>query len=471
MIGAVMQVLPVEVILNGLAVAAGASLFVERFIEFLKSVRERANRQLVTDQARLQTSDNLVAATEQANLLQQSLVPVQSFAVAADNNALSTDAAGSALRLSAALDQLEIPDSAGNHFSVMAVDDNQPDNFEQHSAIRFIPLPRVSNNQARLDLFIRLAPVGFGIILAGYFDLHLIAMFLGIDVPSVSHLLETSDWKGLLRRSLDILGSGILIGGGSQPVHLLVTFITKRKLSTEEQQQLGKTSVAAAGTASVSLLPATTAIAEFSSTSPAWSWRDIPYSGGVNPLSLETVHRRSVKPDLVVVHHTAMHSSLGFEAIREEFLVNKGWLTGYHAVIMPDGSIQPFCRWDRCGNHALGQNNHTLGVAFHGNFHAGTDRYSNADGRFGNSVPTPEQLEAGTRLIALWMHLYQLDPELSVSLSRHGDLSTANTVCPGSRFPWNDLLTMVNECYQHWHQDALIQKQIGLYRQRPFVMP
>ena len=47
---------------------------------------------------------------------------------------------------------------------------------------------------------------------------------------------------------------------------------------------------------------------------------------------------------------------------------DKGWLTGYHCVVVKDGSIHPFCRWDRYGNHAKGHNLTSLGIAFNGNF-------------------------------------------------------------------------------------------------------
>lgn len=436
-----MTQVPLEVVINGLTVAAGASLLVERSIEWLKSVRERAYRQLITAESGAAASVAVGSASAHAEVL------ASRWQVSTDSDPVSA-----ARQLQATLDSV----------AVVVNQDSSDSSFEQSPPILHVPLPVISLNQARLDLFIRLAPVAIGIILAGWFELHLVALFTGQTVESSAVLLQRGEIWACLRNQLDTLLSGVLIGGGSQPVHLLLTLLTKRQLAADPTNA---TSEAGNTISSPRCEPAAV------STDGDLAWRDIPYSGGVRPDTLQTVHLRSGWPDQVVVHHTAMHSALGFNAITDEFFNHKGWLTGYHAVIMPDGSIQPFCRWDRTGNHAKGQNRHTLGVAFHGNFHNGQDRFANPDGRYGNLVPTSQQLDAGARLIALWMHLYDLDAERPDCITPHRALPTASTVCPGSRFPWNELNERVYQYYRFWQDDDKASQALAAYRQRPYLYP
>ena len=428
-----MAIPSLDVILNGLAVAAGAALLVERFIELLQSLRERANHMLLQQQHEATRMQQIELSLEQANDLHQRV-----------RQATSED------RLSVLESALPSP--------AQAVTDTH-ENFERHSAIPCIPLPEYSQQQMRLKAFLALSPVAVGIVVAAFFELHLLAMFRGEAVYPAAELLADGKVGVFFYQMFDTLLSGVLIGGGSQPVHILIKFLTSRQLTVAEQSRRE---------------PASANEEERQVTKPQpqmnpepYQWQPLTYLGGVQPAALEHVHQRRADPDQIVVHHTAMHSQLGFDAIVDEFLKRKKWLTGYHAVIMPDGTIQPFCRWDRTGNHAAGHNHHTLGIAFHGNFHQGTDRFSNHDGRYGNLRPTPEQLEAGARLIALWTFLYPSMRE--PFMVPHRQLDGAQTVCPGNRFPWQILVDEVNVYRGHWCRQAGVLQAIRRFANRDYL--
>ena len=433
-----METPPLDLLLNGLAVAAGAALLVERFIELLQSLRERANNTLLHEASQQVEQQQLGLGLNQVEQLSSELKRDQS----------------------STLDALDTVFPA-----VSAVGEPKSSEFERHDAIPCIPLPTLSAQQARLTAFLKLAPVAAGIVLAAYFELQLLALFQGKPVLPVATLIAQGDAGAFLYRMFDIFLSGVLIGGGSQPVHVLIKFITRRRLTSAEQERQEAT-----GRSEECQLPATASATAIPAAHP-YQWQSITYLGGVKPASLENTHKRLADADQIVVHHTAMHSQLGFDAIVDEFLVTKQWLTGYHAVIMPNGDIKPFCRWDRTGNHARGHNHHTLGIALHGNFHQSGhddhDRYANDDGQFGNVRPTAEQLHSAARLIALWTFLY---PDMKDDfLVPHRQLNSGATVCPGSRFPWETLTGEVAAFRRHWSQQSEALAHIEAFSRRQYV--
>lgn len=443
-----MAIPSLDVILNGLTVAAGAALFVERFIELLQSLRERANHLLLQQQANSAQAAELELALVQANHLGNRMTSTDQQALLA---AIET------IPLDHTADMTAVDMSAAK----MTSGDAEHPSFERHRSIPFIPLPESSLEQIRLNAFLTLGPVAVGIVVAAIFELHLLAMFRGEMVYPIREVIESGDVGQFFYQQFDVLLSGILIGGGSQPVHVLIQFLTSRKLTDEERQRR-----VAVGYSEESQ-SAVVDDKPVSVTVDPYQWQPLVYLGGVRPESLEHVHQRDADADQIVVHHTAMHSKLSFDAIVDEFLQNKGWLTGYHAVIMPDGAIKPFCRWDRTGNHAAGHNHHTLGIAFHGNFHQGSDAFSNNDGRYGNLHPTPEQLDAGARLIALWTFLY---PDMRDDfLLPHRQLATARTVCPGSRFPWQTLVDGVSAYRSRWSTQTTTLEAIEQFSRRPYL--
>tara|TARA_B100000287_G_scaffold422518_1_gene464591 strand:- start:998 stop:2266 length:1269 start_codon:yes stop_codon:yes gene_type:complete len=391
-----------ELIINGLTIAAGSALIVERFTEILKQVNDKVSQYLLAKDAEKSRQQRDEAAQRY----------LQSLA-----------------------------DKAGEEIH---------DDFERYASVLYVPLTPVSERRAGFKLFVLIAPVLLGIGLSFSLDLHLMAMFLG----------------GVHTGWLDTVLSGILIGGGSQPVHVLLRFLTTRKLTDEERQALLQSVDPAQEVAGQKAVPASLLPGD-----DTFRWLDISYEGGVKPETLENVHRRRQDPDNIVVHHTAMNSDLNFAAIVDEFLLKKKWLTGYHCVIMPDGSIRPFCRWDRTGNHAKGHNSNTLGVSFHGNFHSQPgDAWSNHDGRYGNTVPTEAQLHAGARLIALWRSLYaDMPADVNDGVVQHGQLDGASTVCPGNQFPWQALLDQVKKFEANWQASPTAQEKLALFRRKPFL--
>src|SRR5262249_13637215 len=157
------------------------------------------------------------------------------------------------------------------------------------------------------------------------------------------------------------------------------------------------------------------------------------------------------------------------------FRLNKKWITGYHCVVMPDGAIKPFCRWDRYGNHAQGLNDRSLGIAFHGNFHTkADDKFSNADGRYGNQKPTEAQLHSGARVVALWLSLYPdiLGPDktnFQRPILPHHKAMPNHTVCPGSNFPEDAFEALLRQYYEAWSHSQLAQDGVKEFKQLKYV--
>ena len=250
--------------------------------------------------------------------------------------------------------------------------------------------------------------------------------------------------------------TGILIGGGSQPIHFLIQFLNQRKVIVD-----GPPNVLPI------VQPAGVIVDLDDEPDPFFKILDVPYSGGYRPESLEHRNLRAASPDLIVYHHTAMHSNAKFEDVVREIVEVKGWSTGYHSVIGTDGTIHNFCRWDRTGVHALGVNHRSLGVALMGNFHTETgDPFSNFDGRFGNMRPTDIQLLAAARVVALWCHLYNLEPKFGETIVSHREVRA--TACSGSNFPYAAFEEIVVGCYEDWKShDA--QKELVFYKQKQLI--
>ena len=227
-----------------------------------------------------------------------------------------------------------------------------------------------------------------GIILAAFNDLRLFGSLVG---------------SAAIPETADHLLTGLLIGGGSGPIHVLIRFVSERKVpyvqsAGEEKKEAPAPSSASEKPGQATLQGAAAPSVAISPSVELGAWRDISYRGGVDPDVLESIHLRGNDPDLIVYHHTAMNSSSTFDDVvrviksREDSHGNS-WVTGYNCVVTYDGVIHPFCRWDRYGNHAAGSNRRSLGVAFNGNFEANPGvPYSNANGRYGAQRPSDEQL-------------------------------------------------------------------------------
>ena len=126
----------------------------------------------------------------------------------------------------------------------------------------------------------------------------------------------------------------------------------------------------------------------------------------------------------IVIHHTATNQG-SVESIHEAHLAREWLGIGYHFVIgngngMPDGEIEPTFRWREQlqGAHAGSDeyNQHGIGIALIGNFE--------------KEPPTPAQLAAIKRLVAVLKSEYHIDGERII-----GHREVKATACPGKLFP------------------------------------
>ena len=427
----------ITLVTNALTIAASSSLLVERLLEMLKqmlSYESRTSRQTRKDEKR---EIEYKKANETLAKIRKSL---EEYDESKDENKLQVRG---------------VPDESAQEAEDDTIDkEGQPEeNFERYSPVIILPASPQTLNELQIKVFLMLMASGLGIAMAEMFNLRLLALFLSnVKVP---HLL-------------DVMFSGIVIGGGSQPIHALIRFLTTRKIPefTPETKQVSKIDPIKKTEKQATLDEQPEVLDDEQA-----NWLPISYHGGVNPSSLENRNHRTTNPTLVVFHHTAMSSNLSFQDVVDEFLVNKKWSTGYHCVIMPNGNIRPFCRWDRRGNHAKGLNTHSLGVAFHGNFHTlENDQYSNYDGRFGNQKPTPLQLDSGARLVALWVNLYEgIELDFKKDILAHKEAIPGHTVCPGSNFPYIEFEKRVAFFCEAWEKSDAVQKQIESFKKKPFL--
>ncbi|MDW7681920.1 MAG: peptidoglycan recognition family protein, partial [bacterium] len=296
-----------------------------------------------------------------------------------------------------------------------------------------------------------------GIIAAHYSGIRLFSSFLtALGQPELPH-------------SVDFILTGLLIGGGSGPMHVLVKFITQHKITTSEvdiseeesQSRAEDKKIPAPAVPATPILPLKD------------QWIEIPYNGGVDRNLLEIVHLRERNPDLIIFHHTAMHNKTRFEDI-VRIIKNKTdsagnhWLTGYNCIVSAEGTIHPFCRWDRYGNHTAGYNMHSLGIALNGNFE--TDPRvpgANADQCFGPARPSESQLKNAARVVTLWCLLYDIEPDYDWTILPHHAISSKS--CPGSAFPYAEFQRWIDYFYKTWRQSDYVKQQIEIYKLKPFL--
>ena len=298
------------------------------------------------------------------------------------------------------------------------------------------------------------------------FWLQIIGAFSGVVVCSIAHLGILKKLAGdmiSISAQMDYLLSGILIGAGSQPLRFLIEFLSKRKVTVlkkapTSEEEMPEENVEVAQAPETIELPGPRVESTLI---------DIPYRGGVDKDLLEHVHHRPKDPDLIVYHHTAMHSDTTFldvvRAIKE-----KGWSTGYHCVVVQDGTIHPYCRWDRYGNHVKGYNLTSLGIAFNGNFETKPgDEYSNADGRYGIKTPTEPQLHSAAKVVALWTFLYKIPPKFMKDIVPHQALR--NTACPGSNFPHEQFKELIMYYIKKWKKSPEALQEIKAFNEKHYI--
>jgi len=320
-------------------------------------------------------------------------------------------------------------------------------------------------HQTLKPFVLQLLGLAAGVVLARWAQVQLFGTLLefagsGVTVP---------DWE-------DYVLTGLLIGGGSGPVHVLLRFIEQRRMPSSEpvgaeEEPAGEAPAAGAAPKTSSAGGAVVSVA--APAAEDGDWIDIPYRGGVDREKLEHVHRRGADPDLIIYHHTAMHAESTFDDVvrvitsRTDSRGNR-WLTGYNCVVVASGSIHPFCRWDRYGNHVAGHNRRSLGIAFNGNFETDPSvPFSNPDGRYGEPRPGEAQLRAGARVIALWTLLYDIPADFGTTVLPHNAL--AQKACPGSEFPHAELERWVGYFRRRWQASDFAQERIAAFRLKPYL--
>lgn len=314
--------------------------------------------------------------------------------------------------------------------------------------------------------------------------LQLVAAAAGI---LAAHLFDVRLFEALAPGAMpggvgtDYLLTGLLIGGGSGPVHLLIRFIGQRKVSapaeldrdeeperpslvvrpvTAEEAALLPPGAAAPGTGSATSPGAASGAGAGAAVAtvadPTTAWVEIPYEGGVDRDRLASVHVRRRDPDTIIYHHTAMRRSSTFEDVvrvikdRRDSRGNP-WITGYNCVVTEDGVVHPFCRWDRYGNHAAGWNARSLGIAVNGNFESDPNvPWSNPDGRYGPVEPSTGQLDSAARVVALWTLIYDIPLDFDERIIPHKNVSPKT--CPGSDFPYDRFREQVTRYHEAWKE-------------------
>lgn len=297
----------------------------------------------------------------------------------------------------------------------------------------------------------------------------------------IDHLqrLGTSDTLSTISNEpmWHFLVTGILIGAGSKPVNFLMKFLLNRKIliSRKESQLQPVLSTPVPESASVEKKEGVMSLAAIPrAPQTIEELIGFSYYGGYWPERLEHTHLFTKPVDLIIYHHTAMHSDAPFDAVVRAY-EQKGWLTGYHAVVMPDGTIHPFCRWDRFGNHAYHYNTRSLGLAFHGNFESNPKiPFANTRGDYGLTHPTQNQLVAGAKIIALWTLLYKIEVIFPKDTTQYlkgiipHELITSKT-CPGNNFPQKSFEKLVTEYSNLWKANTSFLNALERFKALPMV--
>jgi hypothetical protein len=247
-------------------------------------------------------------------------------------------------------------------------------------------------------------------------------------------------------------------------MHFLVEFITKRKVTTMRTAGAGEAEMPEERAEPE---PPPPLVSVPAAQPVVQSHIDVPYRGGVDRDLLEHIRRRPSDPNLIVYHHTAMHSDTTFADVVKA-IKDKGWTTGYHCVVLKGGSIHPFCRWDRYGNHAKGHNLTSLGIAFNGNFETNpSDPWANSDGRYGLVTPTEIQLRAAARVVALWTYLYKIPLQFGTKIVPHRSIK--DTACPGSNFPFDQFEQLIRFYRQKWSDSPEAKEEIKVFKKKPYL--
>ncbi len=260
----------------------------------------------------------------------------------------------------------------------------------------------------------------------------------------------------------DILLSGVLISGGSEPIHQMMSFLNEKKELVKkerlraEAQQLTKAPQAASG-------------GEFSHLGVA-------YSGGLYP-DKAGHSLRKVNPKYIVLHHSGTSQRLSFEDIvrleKTPRSNDRGTYTldpSYHCVITYDGNYHNYCRWDSVGWHMARSprvsNSNSLGLCLVGNFNLSEEEKNNQR-KVNQRRPGERQIETAAKIIALWRILYDIG-EQNV-LQHYRSNRGARGACPGNNFPFDRLVAKSTQIIKAWGKDERIQAEIEQFKKLKYI--
>lgn len=441
--------IPYNSIFIPLSAALGLSLTIERILEFGKNLLERIisrkkGRKIPTDAEFEKKIKNLEEIYQRDKLARE--VEERAEELTKDRK-----------KLKAKLESETNPAKRiklKQELNALAMDGEWDEQFS-NATVLVEPATNPDDGKILKTFILQLLGFAAGIIAVHYSGIQLFNCFLSaLKQPTMP------EW-------LDFLMTGLLIGGGSGPMHVLVRFVTQRKITVRKE-----TASEVKEKATRSEKPSVPVVANPINNNDS-DWVNIPYKGGVDREKLEWVHVRKKDPDLIIFHHTAMPSNSTFEdvvRVIKNYKDSRGnhWLTGYNCVVLADGSIHPFCRWDRFGNHAAGNNARSLGIAFNGNFE--TDPQvagSNPDGRFGPWLPTENQLKSAARVVTLWTFLYNIKIDFENSIIPHNQVS--NKPCPGSAFPYDDFKRWVEFFGERWEKSEAVKEHIEAFKLKPYL--
>jgi hypothetical protein len=446
------NIIPLDSILVPLSAVLGLSLIVERALEIISNFWERL---IGTSQGKL------IPKFEKKNETIDNLEKV--FTKAKQDSENEKNAEKNQVKIKQLLKKLSAEKDAVKRQDLRAeIKKLQADGEWDESVSQSITLVESASDPddgITLKQFV-LQVLGFalGIILVHYTGIRFFSTF----ISALHSDVVIPIWA-------DFMLTGLLIGGGSAPMHALIRFITTRKITGEpvppSQEAKESEAVSEVKAPAVITTPPDTAME---------TWIDIPYQGGVDREILEHVHKRDANPKLVVFHHTTMNSSSTFDDVvrtiksRTDSRGNH-WITGYNCVVLYDGSIHPFCRWDRYGNHAAGNNRRSLGLAFNGNFETNPNvPFSNPTGRMGAQQPSEAQLKAGAKVVTLWTFLYKdIKPDFKKFILPHKEL--ADKACPGGNFPYDEFESLVLHYTNLWTKSSFIQERIAEFKLKPYL--
>jgi len=260
----------------------------------------------------------------------------------------------------------------------------------------------------------------------------------------------------------DVLLSGVLISGGSEPIHQMISFLNEKKERVKKERL--KAEVRQIEKAPQAKKPG------------GFARLEIEYKGGLYPDKPGHALRK-VNPRYIVLHHSGTSQRLSFEDIvrleKTPRSNDRGTYTldpSYHCVVTYDGKYHNYCRWDSVGWHMARSprisNSNSLGLCVVGNFNLSKEEKNNQR-KVNQRRPSEGQINTAARIIALWRILYGIDEKNVVAHYRSS--RGARSACPGNNFPLERLVAKSTQFIKAWEKDEQIQAEIEQFKKLKYL--